>query len=490
MIYRVQFDKPKKLLYSIFLLGFFWIVLRFVKWLPNVLTLAKYIDYLYYLPIVVLPTLFFVFCIETFHATLKGKKRIYAILFLICSVFVILALTNDLHQLIYKNYTFGVNEKGVAVARLATYSYGIVHYFAMGYDFLLTLSALAIVLIGAKLSPIQGVLSSTVILLAITYFVLYALGVPFTREVFFIKDLALVSIFFIQSGIEIMLDLGLVRNNGRYVVNFTRSALPMCIYDENSKPLYKSEKFKQIIADDEKETVRVSSKKIGEYTVISQADVSEMINLKKKTQAESDELSKTKQLLEDALKVAKEEASLTYRLSLLEEIESSIGKSRDEMAKLVETLPAVITDENSKESKRTLGRIALKLGYMKQKCMLLLGAKERKALTSEEFKMLLNVISHDVQSVGFKDIAVALTSDSDVDFSLAVQVNEFINAVAEGYEFLDLNALILVNQIKKVCSIELEGVIPTEKPIFVVGNNITCRVTDSGLRYGMEVERG
>ena len=90
----------------------------------------------------------------------------------------------------------------------------------------------------------------------------------------------------------------------------------------------------------------------------------------------------------------------------------------------------------------------------------------------------------------FKDIAVALTSDSDVDFSLAVQVNEFINAVAEGYEFLDLNALILVNQIKKVCSIELEGVIPTEKPIFVVGNNITCRVTDSGLRYGMEVERG
>jgi|GEM_PF-1998989 len=487
MTYRVQFKTPKNVLHAITIVGFFWILLRFVKWLPNILTLAKYIDYLYYLPMILFPSLFLAFCVETFHSNLKGKKWLYLAVALISTLFVVLSLTNDLHELIYKNYHFNADEHGVIVARLATYSYGFMHYAAMAYIFALILTAFVVTVIGAKPTPLQAILPVGVVVIATVYFVLYAVGVRFLHEAFFLKDLALVSILLLQFGIETMLDVGLVQNNGRYVGNFSRSMLPMCIYDEKGRTLYKSDGFFETLKYSEAQKVRSSSKNIGDYTLVSQADISEIINLKQNIENENAELSRTNLLLENTLNLTRERASITHRLELSNEIENSIGKSREDLKKLVDSLPDKMTDDNFEKSKRTLGKIAMILGYMKQKCMLLLGAKERRLLSAEEFKMLLNVVVHDIQSVGFEKIAFTLTSNGDVDFALAIAVNELLNEVAHAYEFLDLEMLVVVNQTARTCSLELDGKPLEKKPFSVPNAKVVLKDADNGLRITMEV---
>ena len=490
MSYRVQFSRQRTILTLIFIVSFLWILLRFVKWLPNDIPIAKYSDYVYYLPMTLVPALFLVLCIENFAPNFRFKKALYISLALIVLFFFVMALTTDLHGLVYKDYSFGPDENGMPSARFPSYSYGIVHYFDMGFVALCILSSLFVATFVSRgqLTIKSVILPAIIVVLAAAYFTLYSLGISFVRSTLFLKDFALMSVLLLQAAIEIMLDTGLVQNNGRYVTHFERSSLPMCIYDENGKMLFSSEKFDEKRFKTHDAKFRYNEQTIGKYELVVEEDLTEIIALKDKINQENNELTETNKLLHKMIGVARDSTSLAFRLSLISEIEGSIGKSRAELDEMLATLPDEITKENQKETKETLGRIALCLGYMKQKCMLLLGAKEKKALSADAFKMLLNVISHDVQSVGFAEVGAAINCDDDVSFPFALAVNELANEIAKAYAFLELDALIIINPKKSSCIFELEGKPLSVKPLTVAGATIKSKVQDNGLRVVMEVQ--
>lgn len=490
MSYRVQFSRQRTILTLIFIVSFLWILLRFVKWLPNDIPIAKYSDYVYYLPMTLVPALFLVLCIENFAPNFRFKKALYISLALVVLFFFVMALTTDLHGLVYKNYSFGLDENGIPSARFPSYSYGIVHYFDMGFVALCILSSLFVATFVSRgqLTIKSVILPAIIVVLAAAYFTLYSLGISFVRSTLFLKDFALMSVLLLQAAIEIMLDTGLVQNNGRYVTHFERSSLPMCIYDENGKMLFSSEKFDEKRFKTHDAKFRYNEQTIGKYELVVEEDLTEIIALKDKINQENNELTETNKLLHKMIDVARDSTSLAFRLSLISEIEGSIGKSRAELDEMLSTLPDEITKENQKETKETLGRIALCLGYMKQKCMLLLGAKEKKALSADAFKMLLNVISHDVQSVGFAEVGAAINCEDDVSFPFALAVNELANEIAKAYAFLELDALIIINPKKSSCIFELEGKPLSVKPLTVAGATIKSKVQDNGLRVVMEVQ--
>ena len=490
MSYRVQFSRQRTILTLIFIVSFLWILLRFVKWLPNDIPIAKYSDYVYYLPMTLVPALFLVLCIENFAPNFRFKKALYISLALIVLFFFVMALTTDLHGLVYKDYNFGPDENGMPSARFPSYSYGIVHYFDMGFVALCILSSLFVATFVSRgqLTIKSVILPAIIVVLAAAYFTLYSLGISFVRSTLFLKDFALMSVLLLQAAIEIMLDTGLVQNNGRYVNHFERSSLPMCIYDENGKMLFSSEKFDEKRFKTHDAKFRYNEQTIGKYELVVEEDLTEIIALKDKINQENNELTETNKLLHKMIGVARDSTSLAFRLSLISEIEGSIGKSRAELDEMLATLPDEITKENQKQTKETLGRIALCLGYMKQKCMLLLGAKEKKALSADAFKMLLNVISHDVQSVGFGEVGAAINCEDDVSFPFALAVNELANEIAKAYAFLELDALIIINPKKSSCIFELEGQPLSVKPLTVAGATIKSKVQDNGLRVVMEVQ--
>ncbi|MBQ9276407.1 MAG: hypothetical protein IJ226_02305 [Clostridia bacterium] len=491
MAYRVQYPKQRTILTLMFVLCFLWVLLRFVKWLPSYIPLTKYSDYFYYLPMTLTPALFLVLCVENFIPSFKGKRILYCALALAVLFFVVMALTNDLHGLVYKNYSFGIDETtGEPSARILTYSYDVVHYIAMGFIVVCVLSALTITIVKSRwqLTFASLIPSAAVIALAAAYFTLYAIGAEFLRDTLILKDFALMSSLFLLGAIEIMLDIGLVQNNGRYVTHFSKSTLPMCIFDENGKALFASEQFSLTRYEEKPQNFHYTEEKLGNYNLVIEEDLTEILNLREKIDKDNLELQEANRLLNNMIEVSKENSSLAFRLSVMNEIEESIGKSKQELASLVKALPDEMTEENADETRKTLGKTALLLGYMKQKCMLLLGAKEQKSLTPDAFKLLLNVISHDVQSVGFDEVAALLNDCKEVSFSFALAVNELANAIANAYAFQDLDLLIITKPAENTCIVEIDGKPLDEKPLSVAGANIVTKSQDTGLRVVMEVQ--
>ena len=74
MIYRSQFKKQRRYIIILVFTFFFWIILRFIKWLPNIHYVSIYADYLYYVPMMVVPIIFLMMTIDTFFLDFKRKN--------------------------------------------------------------------------------------------------------------------------------------------------------------------------------------------------------------------------------------------------------------------------------------------------------------------------------------------------------------------------------------------------------------------------------
>ena len=484
MVYRVQYKKQRTILLVIFVISFLWIALRFVKWLANIHFVSVYADYFYYVPMTVIPLLFFMLVVETFCNQFKHKKIFYGILIGIASIFIILAFTNDLHHLIYTNFEsyFPADNPSIEVI---TYNYNFLHFIMLGFTFLLSLSTIILFFIGTwkQLNFKQIIISLLFILVLFTYISLYTLNFNFIKNTLLLKDFALIIVVLLSAILETLLDFGLIQNNGHYEENFKKSNIPMSIYNENKQAIFVSEKFSHIQNNNLKE----KTKEIGKYTLIVQEDLTEIIKLKEKISEETKELENINQMLKKLIKINSEQSKLAHKLEFASEIEASVEKTKKELQNLILKLPNKITKDNEKLVKQNLGIIALYLGYMKQKCMLLLGAKERQCLTYDSFNLIMQVITKDMQSVGFNDIAFNVTKTNNIYFDFALKVNDFAFFVAKSYEFCGIDAIVFVNPNKNTCIMELAGKNIQIKQIKIYGLNISCTKVDNCVRIVMEV---
>ena len=478
MVYRVQFVKQRNILLAIIVISFLWIVLKFVKWILNNQYIIIYCDYLYYLPMNILPVLMFMLIIETFYLDLKHKKIIYSVIYCIISVFILLIFTNNFHYLIYKNYNIWIENK-IAVVN---YQYGIMHYFMLGFILFISIFSIILFFFGTRGQIIlrQTLISLFLVSLFFLYIILYTIKLPVIRNTLFLKDFALTSVLFVNCILETMLYMGLIQNNGHYERNFKKSLVPICIYDENAKKLYSSELFdeERYIKNDANFNFKIHS--VGQYYFVLEEDMTEMILLKNTVIKENAELKNINNMLKKMFEITSKEYSIKHRLQLIDEIENSIGKTEKELKEIIHTLPDKITEENYIYCKQKLGMSALHLGYMKQKCMLLLGAKEKKSIDYETFNLLLNIIIKDIKSVGFEDVAYNIIKKNDINFSFILSINDLINKVAKTFAFQNCNVLIIVDTELKKCVIEIDGNFDCTLTDF--DENVTIKQTDDNIR--------
>lgn len=489
MIYRTQYNKQKYILFAMILLCLLWIILRFMKWLIYIAEIQIYMEYLYYIPMNTIPALFLVLAIETFYPKFKGKYTLYIILISIITILIVFALTNDFHNLIYKNIKFVPVAPNSSILTVR-YSYNYAHYVSMAYIGSTAIAAISILFIGTskQISIKQIIFPVFVLLLGIVYGVIYALKIDFVRDTVILRDFALMFVIFIHAMLEAMLDSGILQNDGRYIQKFRKSSLPMCIYNENNIPIYRSESFNKasyINNNPEKKYIR---KDIGKYYVVVEEDLSELLELRKKLTNETKELEETNALLSNMIDIYSQQASLTYKLEITNEIEQSIGKTKEEMLSILSTIPDKITEKNNVECKQKLGTIAFLLGYMKQKCMLLLNAKEQKNITEEAFSLLLDVISHDVQSIGFVNVGFTILSKGDVPFDFALAINDLIYNISRAYAFKNVTMFLILDASKGTCVANLEGDDLNISKELSSKPNTTIKEQDGAIRIEMEVK--
>lgn len=472
MIDRAQFKTQRTYIVLLVVSFFFWVVLRFIKWLPNIHFVSIYADYLYYVPMLLIPLLFFMMTLETFYPDLGRKKVLYALLWGAALTLIALVLTNDLHFLVYKN--FNVRHGDNPNIEIITSEYGPLHYVALSFVGLLALSALSVFVIGSRkqLSWKQVLIVGAAFLLLALYVTLFELGLFSAIPI--LRDFATSITLLLMAVLEALIDIGLIQNNGKYEANFKKALLDMTIYDENGKVLYKTDTVfsgKEI------------NKSIGFYRYRINEDLSGIAKLQADIQKGNEDILEANKNLEKLIEISKEEVAIDYRLRLTSEIENSIEETKQEILSLAAALNGTLDEE----AKKTLGYIAMLLGYMKQKCMLLLRAKEETKMTREQAKLLMDVISKDLLSVDYEDVAINLLPGEGIDISFASSVNDFIHQVAKAYRFSKASLLITVNPLKNACKIAVFGENIEKKEIAL---NAKVAKDEEGVSYLLEASHG
>ncbi|MBP3733243.1 MAG: hypothetical protein J6I84_08355, partial [Bacilli bacterium] len=156
-----------------------------------------------------------------------------------------------------------------------------------------------------------------------------------------------------------------------------------------------------------------------------------------------------------------------------------ISSTRDEILKLSEELPDILDED----AKNKLGYISMLLGYMKQKCMLLLRAKEETSLNFEQASLLLNVIARDIPSAGYEDVAIKLNKADSFEIEFLSKINDFIHVVAKSYAFNNAELLVFINSENSSCKIRIIGddILPKDIPESISEND------DEGICHILEV---
>ncbi len=215
---RVIFVHVRKILITIAALMVMWIVLRTFKW-HYVLNphIVRYFWYFYYIPILLIPML------AVFVSVSAGKPENYRfslvlyILLTVTAALIILVITNDFHQFVFKF------DKNAVIYSEENYSYGFGYFLVVLWGIFCSVLSFLIMLAKYRIFPGKKYLWLPVLPLiaAVTHVVLYAVHFPFI--LFGLGDIAVFYSLVFAGFFEICIQCGLIGSNTRYEDLFNAS---------------------------------------------------------------------------------------------------------------------------------------------------------------------------------------------------------------------------------------------------------------------------
>ena len=263
-----------------------WIILRTIRYsLTDCIWLMRYLWYLYYLPMLLIPLL------GVFVALSLGKTENFrlpkwtALFYIPTVVLFLLVMTNDLHQHVF---IFPAD----AIVWMNDYHYGIGYFLAIIWMILCTVTALVTMLIKCRIPHSRKVLILPFIpaILAVIYCTLWVFRVLGIFEMEWLKviagDMTVVFCLLFTAVLESCIQCGLIQSNTGYDELFMVSRLGaqitdqenmVCLASLNAKRLTEEQRIKAEthLALVDKSTL-VRSQPIGFGHVLWQEDVAEL----------------------------------------------------------------------------------------------------------------------------------------------------------------------------------------------------------------------
>ena len=259
----------------------FWVVLRSAKYIAFEETqiVARHIWYMYYVPALMIPltSLAAALSVGKQNGKLSGHK-IWAVV-CVTLVLILLVLTNDLHQLVFR---FQPGFDGWD----AVYSHGPVFYMVYGWIAILFIATICILFFKCRVSASRRLVWIPMLpaLFGVIYLTAYAAGVwPRLNGVLFGQFPE--SVCFTIAGIWLSLVyIGLIPSNSRYGRLFAISDLSAQIADGNYRVIYRSQdaaelSIQELSADTEvslDENTRIHRKEVHGGFVYWQDDITEL----------------------------------------------------------------------------------------------------------------------------------------------------------------------------------------------------------------------
>ncbi len=397
LYYKLYDNKTRRYILFIGILIVFWMLIRIIRGVTIDINIERICWYLYYLPLIFIPTLFYI-CSKSLLSKMNKKKKIF--IYLISSILLILVLTNDFHELVFKfnNGIYFHND----------YNHYVGYYLIFIWIFYLFgggMIKLAINRLKIK-KDLKVFLPLIVLLLGLIYTYLYILDVPYIRE----TNMSIVNSVLICLGIELAFYLDLIPNNKKYIQKFFNSNLDMAIISLDGKTKYTTCSFKVIpnfILDDiknnkvkqtyQKKNIVYDIKKNKDSYVILRKDLTNILKLKEEMLKQQKELLKQQESMKLEEKTKRELYEIKIRKDTINRVEKKLEEKR------LEAKNILMKDDIKREDLEKVKRIII---YSKKKSMLIISEMNNEIYNEESIKILLNELILSMSSLNIEGLVV------------------------------------------------------------------------------------
>ena len=381
-------DKKTKICFIIlFCLFAFWLGLKIFDKVSAFNDNNDYTWYLLYIPLLFIPSMWFVINNQIYIKN-KTYKKVVAIISLAISLLLfMLVLTNDFHELVF------IFPEGSTGSHPSGYKYNFGYFIIYAFIFLeiLTTIVLFYTFSNKKTTIKQKILPSVVILLVLVYSILYVvIDIP----VPYLSDMTLVYTILGTVLVYISLKCGLVKNSGAYFEFFETCNVPLAIVNEKQDIEYQNTQYRKQKANS---NMLLEKQKLNSGILLVLDDVGKLKNLQKELKTENEKLEFINKILENKKEILQKEKQIKQHALLLDKVEKQIKNKKNVLEKLLNNLPETIIDENKNQTKETLNEIKIIVGYLKRKTSLILLAEQKQEITKDELKLLFNESFNDLK---------------------------------------------------------------------------------------------
>ena len=448
-----------------------WLILRTLKYeFVTDLTVARYIWYLYYLPMLFIPLL------GVYIALTLGKSEEYRLteragfLVAVPGILFLLVITNDLHQQV-----FAFNSGVPGVPDNYGYSHGIFYFCSMGWMVACMIFSLALLLKKSRVpsGSKKRIRPFVIACITILYGLLYLSGLPAIR--WWLGDMNVMFCLLYAAIYESCIRCRMIQSNTGYVELFEATTLAACVADRNGNIVIRSRAADedmvcpknglQIIRPD---GIRISSAPINGGYAVWQDNVRPLTELHAKLSENKAKIKDNKEKLQEAYLIQKKLNELTEKNRIYDELETKYGK---QMARIGQLLKQCEGAEPA-EIQNLLKRILLLGTYIKRGANLYFLSQEYELLPQQEIRLTVDEAVRVITVCG-TECSVAYHTTKPMLSSEVARLFDLLKIVAETAISGLYSLFISVSDSEMDLSVECDSDLSS-----LVSSNVTVKQED------------
>ena len=448
-----------------------WLILRTLKYeFVTDLTVARYIWYLYYLPMLFIPLL------GVYIALSLGKSEEFRLtgrigaLAIIPTVLFLLVITNDLHQQVFA-FSSGVP----GVPDNYGYSHGIFYFCSMGWMVACMIFSLVLLLKKSRVpcSKKKRLAPFVIGCATVLYGILYLLGLPAVRR--WLGDMNVTFCLLYAAIYESCIRCRMIQSNTGYVELFEATTLAACIADRSGSIVLRSRAAGEDMVCPREgiplirpNGIRISSAPISGGYAVWQDNVRPLTELRTKLSENKAKIKNNKEKLQEAYLIQKKLNELTEKNRIYDEMEARYG---EQIARIGQLLRQCEGAEPA-ETQSLLKRILLLGTYIKRDANLYFLSLEYELLPQQELRLTVDEAVR-VMTVCGTECSVAYHTTKPMLSSEVARLLDLLKTVTEAAIGGLYSMFISVSDSEMDLSVECAADLS-----FLVSSNVTVKQED------------
>lgn len=384
------------------LLMILWFVVRSLKYyFVTQPVIVRYLWYLYYPAMILIPMLAALAAVSIGEKDDAPLPKKAALLYVPAALLVLLVLTNDLHQLVFR---FPEN---AAVWSDKDYGYGIGYVVAAGW---MVVCAFVLLVILCKKRRVADrrkliLLPCVPIFCLLLYLGFYVLEVKWLRTA--LGDMTAVFCLMYAATLELFIRCGFLRANTHYTELFHASSTAAQITDDDYRVLLSSDSAQNIAPDVLRQTeispvmldggIRLSGAPIKVGHVVWTEDLSPLFGVLNELEDMKEELQETNQIEEEEQALKKHEAHILEQDRLYNILQRDTA---NQLRRMDEMILRVENAENEETKRRLLYQMIVIGSYLKRRSNLAFLSEKSSMLDAHELELCIGESQSALESCG------------------------------------------------------------------------------------------